>query len=280
MQERVLTNAMLETYMNFLREEEKSAATLEKYERDIRKFLRYADHRLVSKELVMAYKEALKEHYEATSINSMLAALNKLFDFYGWKDCRVRRLRIQHRTFCDQTKELKRAEYSRLIQASKRRGQEQINLIIQTICGTGIRVSELKYITTTAVKERRAVVECKGKIRTIFLPKKLSRMLGQYIKKKQIKKGAVFVTRTGNPIDRSNIWRGMKALCDTAEVSHRKVFPHNLRHLFAYTFYQAEKDLAKLADILGHSSVETTRCYMISSGGEHSRLVDRLGLVC
>lgn len=275
----IITTEMLKQYIVYLKEDEKSLSTIEKYVRDIKKFISFAQGNPVTKELVIEYKDNLKYLYRPVSINSMLAALNSFFTFLSWDDCHVKRLKIQRKVFCDKKKELSKSEYEKLIEASRQGNKEPINLIIQTICGTGIRVSELKYITVEAVKRRRAVVECKGKIRLAFINKKLQRLLLHYINRRGIKSGSVFVTRRGNPVHRCNIWKEMKALCETAGVSSEKVFPHNLRHLFARTFYGIEKDIVKLADILGHSNIETTRGYIISSGQEHCMQVERLGLV-
>lgn len=275
----MITAAMLKEYSNYLKEEEKCPATIEKYIRDVGKFMAFAGERPVTKELTIAYKESLKPDYAPASINSMLAALNNALAFLGLKHCQVKRLRVQRSTFCNEEKELSKEEYERLIQASRQKGQEQINLIVQTICGTGIRVSELPYITVEAVKHRKAVVDCKNKVRVVLIGRKLQRILLDYIRSQGLQSGPVFVGRQGKPIHRSSIWKAMKALCTAAGVPPEKVFPHNLRHLFARTFYNMEKDIAKLADILGHSNIETTRGYIISSGKEHYRQIDRLGLI-
>ena len=279
MHKRKITLGMLGEYIAHLQEQEKSFATRQKYRHDILDFMGYIKGRVVTKELTMAYKEQLKKAYEPSSINSMLAAINGLLGYLGWQDVRVKRLSIQRKIFCDEKRELSKQEYLRLLAAARSPKQQRINLIVQTICATGIRVSELKHITAQAVADGQAVVECKGKVRLVFLPKKLQKLLGQYMRRGGIKAGPVFVTRSGKPIGRVSVWREMKALCDSAGVAPSKVFPHNLRHLFARTFYGNEKDIAKLADILGHSSVETTRGYIVSTGKEHLRQVERLGLV-
>ena len=209
----------------------------------------------------------------------MLASINSLFSFLGWYDCKVKAIRLQHQIFCSEDKELTRAEYVRLIRAAKQKKNDRLNLIIQTICGTGIRVSELQFITVDAVRRGEATVNCKGKIRTVFLVKALKKKLLQYAKEKHITTGSIFVTRSGNPVSRTSIWREMKALCKDADVNPAKVFPHNLRHLFARTFYEIEKDIAKLADILGHSSINTTRIYIISTGDEHQKRMEKMKLV-
>lgn len=278
MQNRILSEKDVETFHKHLIRAEKSTATMEKYLRDVRAFLVFSGQAAITKDLVMAYKQALLEkNYAVRSINSMLASLNSLLDFLGWGDCKVKSLKIQRQTYCAEEKELTKAEYLRLLEAS--RNQPQLNLIMQTICGTGIRVSELKYFTVETVRRGEIVVSCKSKTRTILLPGKLKKLLLEYAKKNKIQSGAVFVTRNGKPVNRSNIWAQMKRLCEIAGVKPSKVFPHNLRKLFARTFYGIEKDIAKLADILGHSSINTTRIYIMTTGTEHRRKIERLGLV-
>ena len=261
-----------------LEEEEKSEATIEKYLRDVQTFTRFADKRPVTKELTIQYKKTLQERgYLLRSINSMLASLNHFLEYMGWTDCRVKSFRQQRTIYCAEERELTKAEYLRLLDASK--GKEQLHLILQTICGTGIRVSELRYFTVEAVKSGLISVRCKNKTRIIFVPGKLKKMLLLYAKKKEIRSGCIFITRNGNPLNRSNIWAQMKKLCRDAKVNPSKVFPHNLRKLFAKTFYGIEKDIAKLADILGHSSINTTRIYIMTTGAEHRRKIERLGLI-
>ena len=209
----------------------------------------------------------------------MLASINSLFSFFGWYDCKVKAIKQQREIFCKEEKELTKEEYFRLLRAAEQKKNDRLNLIIQTICGTGIRVSELQFITVESAKKGEATVNCKGKIRTVFIVKELKKKLLQYAKEKHIVAGAIFITRSGKPISRTNIWRGMKALCKDANVNPEKVFPHNLRHLFARIFYGMEKDIAKLADILGHSSINTTRIYIISTGTEHRRRMEYMRLV-
>ena len=209
----------------------------------------------------------------------MLASLNSLFSFLNWMDCRVKSIKLQRQIYCPEEKELTKAEYMRLVNTAKQKGNERLNLILQTICGTGIRVSELQYITVEAVKNGEAVVSLKGKTRTVFLVKELKKKLLRYTAEQNISSGSVFITRTGKPISRTNIWREMKGLCEQADVNPQKVFPHNLRHLFARVFYGIEKDIAKLADILGHSSINTTRIYIISTGNEHRRRMENMRLI-
>lgn len=278
MNNRRLSAQQLRAYHEYLVREEKSSATVEKYLRDVSGFLEYAADREITKELTVCYKNELQEKgYAVRSINSMLASINSLLSYLGWTDCKVKSLRCQRQTYCAEEEELTKAEYLRLLEAS--RHQEQLNLVIQTICSTGIRVSELKYFTVEAVKEGEITVQCKSKTRTILVPGKLKRLLLNYAKRHGIHNGAVFITRNGNPLDRSNIWAQMKRLCRMADVNPSKVFPHNLRKLFARTFYGIEKDIAKLADILGHSSINTTRIYIMSTGTEHRRKIERLGLI-
>ena len=273
-----LSNEQIQEFANYLYREEKSYATQEKYLRDVKMFRVYADGNEITKELLVAWKENLVESgYAVRSINSMLASVNSLLDFLNLSSCKVKNIRTQRQTYCAEDKELTKAEYLRLLAASKK--NEQLNLVIQTICGTGIRVSELRYFTVEAVRRGEVTVECKSKTRTILVPGKLKNILLNYAKRQGITTGIIFVTRTGKPLNRSNIWAAMKKLCKTAGVKPSKVFPHNLRKLFARTFYGIEKDIAKLADILGHSSINTTRIYIMTTGIEHRRKIDRLGLV-
>lgn len=275
---RVLTNAHLESFAEWLHLEEKSSATCEKYIRDIRRFMKYTAEKPVSKEVVAQWKNDLfAQGYAVRSINSMLASLNSLLGFLGWEDCRVKNIRLQHQTFTPEEKELTRAEYQRLLQACE--GDEQTNLLMQTICATGIRVSELRYFTVDAMRQGQVTVSCKGKIRTILVPGKLKKLLLHYAKRLKLRSGPIFRNGKGEPLDRSVIWRRMKRLCQAAKVQASKVFPHNLRKLFARTYYGIGKDIAQLADVLGHSSINTTRIYIMTSGAEHRQNIERLGLV-
>jgi len=278
------TETICNAFREYLIREEKSRATVEKYLRDVRAFFVFAEKAdiaekgEITKELVLAYKkELLEKGYAVTSMNSMLAGINCLLDFMGKPDCKVKNFKVQRQTYCAEEKELTKNEYLRLLEAAK--NQPQLCLILQTICATGIRVSELQNFTVEAVKQGEISVSCKGKIRTILLPGKLRKKLKEYARRAGIQTGPVFCTKNGNPLNRSNIWAKMKKLCEKAKVSQSKVFPHNLRKLFARTFYQVEKDMAKLADILGHSSINTTRIYLITTGIEHRRKIERLGLV-
>ncbi len=276
---RKITENVILSFEKYLSEQEKSPSTIEKYIRDVRAFAVFTKNSEITKETVIAYKKHLQENYAVRSVNSMLASVNSLFSFLGWHDLRVKSLKLQQQVFCPEEKELTKAEYSRLCMTAKRKHNERLNLILQTICGTGIRVSELQYITVEAVRRGEAVVNCKAKTRSVFIVKELKQKLLRYSSEQGIKSGMIFVTRTGKPISRTNIWREMKALCKEANVNPQKVFPHNLRHLFARVFYGIEKDIAKLADILGHSSINTTRIYIISTGTEHRKKMENMRLI-
>lgn len=279
MKRRSITAKAIVEFKEHLILEERSAATVEKYIRDVKAFSEYAENGTITKETVIAYKKHLQENYAVRSVNSMLASINSLFAFLGWHDLGVKSLKLQQQVFCPEEKELTKAEYARLCKTAERKHNERLNLILQTICGTGIRVSELQYITIEAVKNGEAVVSCKAKTRPVFIVKELKQKLLRYAAEQGIKSGMIFVTRTGKPISRTNIWREMKALCEEASVNPQKVFPHNLRHLFARVFYGIEKDIAKLADILGHSSINTTRIYIISTGTEHRQRMENMRLI-
>ena len=274
-----LTNKEIEKFRNYLREEEKSENTMEKYIRDVTAFSAFCDG-TITKDTVIAYKQNLIDSgYAVRSINSMLASINSLFSFLGWYELRVKSLKVQQQVFCPEEKEMTKAEYERLCRTAERKQNERLCLILQTICGTGIRVSELQFITVEAVRKGEATVSLKGKTRSIFIVRDLQKKLLRYISEQHIMTGAIFITRTGKPMSRTNIWRAMKSLCIEAEVNPEKVFPHNLRHLFARVFYGIEKDIAKLADILGHSSINTTRIYIISTGTEHRQRMERMRLI-
>lgn len=279
MKGRIITAKTIAEFKEHLILEERSEITVEKYIRDVKAFAAYAQNTSVTKETVIAYKKHLQENYAVRSVNSMLASINSLFAFLGWHDLKVKSLKLQQQVFCPEEKELTKAEYTRLCRTAERKHNERLNLILQTICGTGIRVSELQYITVEAVKQGEAVVNCKAKTRSVFIVKELKQKLLRYAAEQNIKTGMIFVTRTGKPISRTNIWREMKALCEEANVNPKKVFPHNLRHLFARVFYSIEKDIAKLADILGHSSINTTRIYIISTGTEHQKQLENMRLI-
>ena len=270
----------IKEYKTHLINEEKCKATIEKYIRDITVFYEWLSGRELTKELALEYKVQLMENYAPTSINSILASLNSFFDHNGWHEIKLKNLKIQRRIFCQSEKELTKGEYEKLLQAAKDKKNERIYLVMQTICATGIRVSELSYITAEAVKCGQTQVKLKGKIRMIILNKDLCRVLKKYMQEQGITQGCVFVTRNGKPLDRHGIWKAMKDLCESAGVSKEKVFPHALRHLFAKTYYSLQKDIVRLADILGHSSINTTRLYTIENGDEHRRQMERIGLVC
>ncbi len=279
MNERVITNNITKDFKLYLYEEERSNNTIEKYMRDIRFFREWLQGRSIDKSVVIGYKKELCEKYSVKSVNSMLSSVNTFFVFMGWYDLKVKTLKIQRRIFADKSKELSKAEYERLLIAAKDKKNERLYYLMQTIASTGLRVSEIKYVTCEAVEKEQATISCKGKIRQIFLPGKLCKLLKEYIKKQNIISGAVFVSRNGKPLNRSNIWKMLKNLCETADVSKSKVFPHNLRHLFARTYYSIEKDIVRLADILGHSSVNTTRIYTMETGEVHRKQIEKMQLL-
>ena len=278
-QPRTLTEGHIRRYALYLQEQERSAATIEKYTRDLTALQTWLAGIPLTKAALIGWKETLTAARAPATVNSMLAAVNSFLTFMGWRELCIRLLRIQRTLFRDAEKELTRTEYARLVKAADRLGNERLCLVLQTLCATGIRVSELRFITVAAVETGRAEVVNKGKRRTVFLPDQLRKLLRKYLRRQKKTAGAVFTTRTGNPLDRSNIWRDMKALCEAAGVAPGKVFPHNLRHLFARTYYSLEKDLSRLADILGHSSVATTRLYTAESGRIHARQMARVGLL-
>lgn len=271
----------IQQFLVHLRQEERSPATLEKYHHALRQFYAWLpEHKAVDKCTVIDYKNVLVQRYSPSSANGTLSALNGFFKFQGWHDCVVKQLRIQHRAFSSRDKELTKAEYRRLVSAAERQGKTRLSLLLQLMASTGIRASEVQYITVEAVRCTQAEISLKGKIRVILLPGKLCKKLQKYCRVEKVASGAVFRTRSGRAMNRKEIWAQMKRLCQVAGVSPDKVFPHNLRHLFARIFYSVQKDIAKLADLLGHSSVETTRIYLMSSGEEHRRVLEQLGLIC
>ncbi len=272
-------NIVLQEFCAYLKSEERGDATIEKYLRDMRHFAAFAGTGEIDRQTVLAYKQHLEKDYAVASANSMLAALNCFFRFCGWHELCVKQFKVQKKAFCPAEKELTKEEYRRLVRAAEQKHNERLSLLIQTICATGIRVSELAHITAEAVEKGQATVSCKGKTRTIFIVAALQKKLLRYAREQRITAGALFVTRAGKPMDRCNIWRAMKALCAEAGVAPSKVFPHNLRHLFARTFYSMEKDIAKLADILGHTNINTTRIYIVTTGAEHRRKMEHMRLV-
>lgn len=279
MKKRIITNQTIKSFEKYLLENEKASATIDKYMRDIRCFAEYVAEHALDKTLVLDYKGMLEQNYAIRSANSMLAALNAFLRFVGWNDLCVKQFKVQKEAYCSEEKELSKAEYTALVRTAEQKKNERLSLVVQTICGTGIRVSELQSITVEAVRRGEAVVSCKGKTRKIFIVKALQKKLLRYAAEQKICSGIIFVTKSGKPLDRSNIWREMKSLCEQAGVSPGKVFPHNLRHLFARTFYGIEKDIAKLADILGHSNINTTRIYIITTGAEHQRRMENMRLI-
>ena len=279
MNEPIITSSIMENFRLHLVDNEKSPATIEKYLRDVRRFAARIKGQALNRQAVLAYKAALAAEYAVTSANSMLASLNAFLRFAGWGDLCVKQFKLQRSAYTPAEKELSREEYERLVNTARERGNERLSLMIQTICATGIRVSELQHITAESLQRGEARVRCKGKTRVIFLVKELRQRLLGYAKRSGIAAGPIFVTRNGTPVSRTAIWRDMKALCRQAGVLPQKVFPHNLRHLFARTFYGIEKDIAKLADILGHSSINTTRIYIATTGEEHRQRMERLHLL-
>ena len=276
----ILTMNQFGLFQQHLAEEERELGTIEKYMREVKKFALWQGRRKVTKETVSEWKEQLRQSgYKPETVNGKLSAVNKFLSCMGWGECCVKYLKIQRRLFRSTGRELTKDEYTRLVETAQGLGKTRLALLIETICATGIRVSEVKYITAEALRAGRADISLKGKIRTVLLPGKLCRKLQKYAKKQKITSGEVFLTRSGKGISRRQIWAEMKGLCKDAGVAPTKVFPHNLRHLFARTFYRVSRDVAKLADVLGHSSIETTRIYLISTGAEHVRQLERLGLI-
>lgn len=278
---RTITNKLIEKFREYLYEEEKSNATVSKYICDIKKLKEYANGQELDKKLIVGYKEYLQNKgcYKSGSINSFLVAANCLFQFMGWNDLKIKTIKVQKKAFMPNNMDLSKAEYKKLVAAAEKSGKIQLAMLIQTLCAIGLRVSELAFITVKSVNEGTVNVYCKGKERQILIPKALQMKLLYYIHKNGTKNGVVFHTRSGKPINRSNIWREMKSLCQEAGVEQEKVFPHNLRHLFAKTFYNTCKDIAKLADILGHSSIETTRVYIMTTSREYQKHMDEMDLV-
>lgn len=275
-----ITVERLQQFKDYLKNEEREKSTINKYLHDVQAFAGWLQEKEVSKENLTAYKEYLiKKKYNPKTVNGILSAINKFLAFAGWADLKVKYLRIQRQLFRNSSRELTQAEYLKLLSKAQELGKERLSLLMQTICATGIRVSELKYITMEAVKKSRAEISLKGKIRTILLTGKLCKKLLKYAKGQKITSGEIFLTRSGRGLGRKQIWAEMKALCRQAGVAASKVFPHNLRHLFARTFYKVCKDVAKLADVLGHSSIETTRIYLISTGAEHLQTLNKLQLL-
>lgn len=274
-----ITKQLIEKFKHYLIEEEKSFSTLQKYLHDVTVFFEWLSDDEVDKTSVLRYKEYLKLNYAPASVNSVLSSLNSFFEYNQWHMLKVKMLKIQKQIFAEKSKELSKNEYERLLETAKGKHNERLYYLMQTICSSGIRVSELSFITVEAVKNHMANINCKGKIRIVILPKGLCKMLTEYSRNKKITSGPIFITKTGKPLDRSTIWKMMKRLCEDAGVDKQKVFPHNLRHLFARTFYSIQKDIVRLADILGHSSVNTTRIYTMETYDVHCRQIQNLGLL-
>lgn len=274
-----ITEDIILQFKQYLIDEEKSEATISKYLRDIKAFAVWLSGRMPDKSIVLAYKEQLLSQYNAVSVNSVISSLNSFFSFADLHKLRIKTVKVQKQIFMKRERELSKAEYRKLLEAAEKQGNERLGLMMQTICATGIRVSELEFITVEAVKSETAQIRCKGKVRYVFLPKQLCRLLMKYVKRRGLTHGSVFVTKSGRPIDRSNIWSDMKRLCEEAGVARQKVFPHNLRHLFARVYYSMQKDVVRLADILGHQSVNTTRIYTMETGEIHRKQIQSLGLL-
>lgn len=279
MNERIIKQSDICAFATYLAAEEKSKATVQKYVRDVRRFAVFMTDQPIDRTGILSYKEHLAKEYAISSANSMLAALNAFWKYKGWPELCVKQFKMQHRVFRSEILELTKDEYIHLVVTAYSQGNERLALLLQTVCGTGIRVSELKYITVEAAYYGETTVSCKGKIRKVFIVAALRRKLLQYAEKHKITTGQIFITKTGKAIDRSNIWRDMKALCEQTGIPSEKVFPHNLRHVFAREFYELEKDIAKLADILGHSSLNTTRLYIMETGSEHKKKMEAMQLI-
>lgn len=274
-----ITTTKIKKYREYLIEEEKSKNTIDKYMRDINAFTKWIAERDLSKAVILEYKEHLKLSYAAKSVNSILSSLNSFFEFCEWHNLKVKLLKIQKQIFANESKELTKDEYERLLNAAISKGNEKLYLLMQTICATGIRVSELQFITIESLKKRKANIDLKGKMRMVIIPNDLCKTLLKYASEQKITTGSVFISKNGKPLNRSNIWKMMQSLCADANVSKSKVFPHNLRHLFAKRYYSLHKDIVRLADILGHTSVNTTRIYTMETGDIHRKQIQELGLL-
>lgn len=276
---KIIQEGQIKEFQAYLMREERAATTIAKYSHDLRLFVNFLGGSEVSKEQVIKFKDWLIQNYHIGSVNSMVAAVNSFLDYAGWPECRVKLIKVQRQLFCEEEKELHKNEYYRLVKTAQDQGNERLAIMMQTLCGLGLRVSELRFVTVRAVKEGKLQIFNKGKNRNVVVSGKLRELLLLYIEAQEIKKGEVFVTKTGRPLDRSNIWREMKRLYEEAQVTEQKVFPHNLRHLFARTYYEMKNDVVRLADIMGHSSIETTRIYTTSSGQEYRQQLESLELV-
>lgn len=277
---RSINEAALSRLAAALRRENRARGTIECYFRAARSFSAWLGRRPAEEGSGAAWREdLLASGYVPASVNAMLAGVNKLFAVVGWEGCRAKALRIQRRPFRDESRELTEREYRRLVAATRLHSRTQAAPAMEAICSTGIRVSELEYLTVEAAKKRRVEVSLKGKVRTVLIPKRLARKLLEHARRSGVTLGPVFVGREGRPLSRKSVWAEMKTLARRAGVSAAKAFPHNLRHLFARAFYSAWHDVVRLADVLGHSSVETTRIYLVTTGAEQERTIDRLGLI-
>lgn len=279
--ERRITEEMIEEYRNYLYEEEKSRATIEKYLCDLKKLIGYANGQILTKSLMLNYKEKLyrEDRYKINSVNSYLVAANRFFEYMRWYELRVKTYRVQKEIFCPEEKYLSKAEYKRLLRQAREEKKIRLYMILETLAATGMRVSEIQFLTVSAVRRGTVEINNKGKVRTVLLSTQLQKQLLLYLVDARIHSGVVFRTKRGKAVDRSNIWREMKELCQKADVLPDKVFPHNLRHLFARCFYQIKKDIAKLADVLGHNSIETTRLYIRTTPKEHQKQLEMLDLL-
>jgi len=276
---RKITDQKLKKFNSFLEEEEKSINTKAGYLRNVTMLKEWLQGRVITKSLMIEYKKLLREKYAPASVNASISAINKFFDFMRWRDISVKTIKMQKRMFTEKDKELTRCEYDRLLITAKGRKNKQLYYLLQTMCSTGIRVSELCYVTVETVEKGEVRINCKGKMRVVILPKNLCKVLKEYINERKISAGPVFVSKNGKPLDRSHIWKMLKSICVEAGVSKNKVYPHNLRHLFARTYYERERDIVRLADILGHSNINTTRIYTIETGETHRKQVEGLGLL-
>ena len=275
----ILSDKLLKMYIQYLREQERSESTIKSYQRELMSLQLYLDERPITKDILLAYKTMLTSQYSPSTCNVTISALNSYLKYIGRPDLMIKPLKIQRQIYEPAEKELTRKEYDKLIRAANINGQERLSLIMQTICSTGIRVSELQYVTVEAIKEGKTIATNKGKSRIVFIPAPLQKLLKKYVVNSNITSGPIFITRSGKPLDRSNLWKDMKQLCSIAKVNPEKVYPHNLRHLFARTYYTQYKDLSRLSDILGHSNVCTTRIYTKESGAIHAKQIAALGLV-
>ena len=276
----LMTREQIQQFAEQLRLEEHSPSTVCKYHAAVTSLYDFLPaEKEITKEQILQWKARIAQGYSASTANVMISAVNSFFSFMSWEGLRIRQIKTQRKIYRDRERELTKAEYLRLLEAARKAGNLRLFYLMQTLASTGIRISELKFITVESLDTGSATVDCKGKQRTILLPKRLRKTLRKYCKNHGIIGGSIFITRSGRPMDRSNIWKELRKLCPAAQVETRKVFPHNFRHLFAVSFYALEKDVAKLADLLGHASINTTRIYIMESGAEHERQMERLGLV-